>query len=179
MRRELSRPAPRLSRGLAWALLLGLAAAPTIARGQVPQPEIPDLSKRSGLITRFVPIVPNLPHDKDRDDWYDTRFVDHPRLWKNQNYNIKNSGLYGLDWGGNCTATVYPFFYGTPGGSIGPECRPWPRPLRFIQGLVHPFRPIGMYYDQGAYVPIYDLDPVVPGPGSYPIPWYLPNPAGG
>jgi hypothetical protein len=36
-----------------------------------------------------------------------------------------------------------------------------------------------MYYDQGSYVPIYDLDPIVPGPGPYPVPWYFRGPDGG
>jgi hypothetical protein len=154
---------------------------PTIARGQVPQPRIPELDKRSGLITRFIPIRSNLPHDRERDDWYDTRFVDRPRVTSHQNYNIKQGGLYGLHWRADCTATVYPYFFGTPGGSIGPECRPWPIPFRSLQRFTHPFQPVAMYYDQGVYGPVIDLDPLVPGPGPAPFwfPWYIRNPSGG
>ncbi len=51
--------------------------------------------------------------------------------------------------------------------------KPWPRPLRFFQGLAHPWRPVGMYYQMGSYVPIFDLDPIAPGPGPYPVPVVL------
>jgi hypothetical protein len=49
------------------------------------------------------------------------------------------------------------------------------------QAFLQPFRPIGYYYDQGSYVPLYDLDPIVPGPGPVPYVWpfYLRNPHGG
>ncbi len=153
-----------------------LAAAP--AFGQVPQPHISDTSERSGLVTRFVPIEPHLPPDPRRDTFYDTRFGDPPNLRKHPN-GIKNGGLYGLRWGSRCTATIVPFFYGTPGGAVTPDCVRGPKVLRYAQGIVKPFKPVGMYYDQGAYVPVYDLDPFVPGPGAYPWPWYYRGPRGG
>ena len=53
-----------------------------------------------------------------------------------------------------------------PGQStVDSSSRPWWRPLRFFQGLAHPFRPVGMYYQIGSYVPIYDLDPIAPDRG--------------
>ena len=157
-------------------LALGLAA-PLASLGQDPQPLVPDLKERSGLLGRFIPITPNLPPDRSRDTWYDTRWGD-VRI-PHRVDNIRNGGLYGFGWKGDCTATVAPYFYGTAAGQVGPECRPGPRSLRVFQGLVHPFKPVGMYYDQGAYVPLYDLDPFVPGPGPYPIPWFFRNPKGG
>src|SRR3954462_9401684 len=36
--------------------------------GQLPQPLIPDIHERSGLLDRFIPIEPHLPPDKDRDN---------------------------------------------------------------------------------------------------------------
>ena len=79
----------------------------------------------------------------------------------------------------NCTASIYPYFYGSPGKStINSDCYPWHRSLRVFQSFVKPFKPVGMYYDQGSYVPVYDLNPLVPGPGPYPYPWYC-NPARG
>ena len=39
--------------------------------------------------------------------------------------------------------------------------------------MAHPFRPVGMYYQMGSYVPIYDLDPIASGPGPYPYPFYF------
>ena len=164
-------------RALGLVLTLALAASP--ARGQIPQPTVPEMAERSGLITRYEPNRPLLPPDPRRDTFYNgLRFNDKAEV-KHPN-NVRQGGLYGYRWPAPCTQSVYPYFYGAPGGgTIGPDCTPWPRPLRLAQGLVHPFRPVGMYYDQGSYVPIYDLDPLVPGPGSYPWPFYIKNPRGG
>ncbi|MBV8314734.1 MAG: hypothetical protein JOZ53_07340 [Planctomycetaceae bacterium] len=170
MRRGLPRPG-----WSAWPVLgaLGVAVflAARPAAGQIPEPRISDLTERSGLYTHFTSIEPNLPPDRRRDIFYDTRWDDNPRI-KHQNW-IKGGGLYGLPWKADCTQSVYPYFYGAPGQStIDPGCRRWWRPLRYIQAFARPFRPVGMYYDQGSYVPLIDLDPIVPGPGPYPIPWY-------
>ena len=79
---------------------------------------------------------------------------------------VQTQGLYGLGLKTPDTQSIYPFFYGMPGQStIDSSSRPWWRPLRFFQGLAHPWRPVGMYYQFGSYVPIYDLDPIAPGPG--------------
>jgi hypothetical protein len=160
------------------AASLVVALAGTSARAQLPQPREPDIKKRSGLLTRFIPIEPHLPPDPYRDTFWDTRFGDQPTPPLPN--CIKGGGLYGFFWRAKCTASIYPYFYGSPGeNSLGPECRRCWKPLRYAQGLVHPFRPVGMYYDQGSYVPIHDLDPFVPGPGPYPFPWYLGGPHGG
>ncbi len=162
--------------GILMALFLFAEAAPTF--GQIPQPEVPEVQKRSGLFTRFVPIEPHLPPDPRRDTFYDTRFGDQPDT-PHPN-SIKGGGLYGKVWKSRCTASVYPYFYGSPGQStITADCYPEHRSLRFFQGLFHPFKPVGMYYDQGSYVPIHDLQPIVPGPGPYPIPWFYRGPGGG
>jgi hypothetical protein len=149
-----------------------LAICSATARAQAPQPFVPDITERSGLLMRFAATPELLPPDKHRDNFYNTRYADKgpvncPNWYATQ-------GLYGLGWKTPATESVYPFFYGMPGQStVDSSSRPWWRPLRFFQGLAHPFRPVGMYYTMGSYVPIYDLDPVVPGPGPYPYPAYI------
>ena len=147
------------------------ALSPATARAQAPQPFVPDITERSGLLMRFAATPELLPADKHRDKFYNTRYADKGPV-KCPNW-YATQGLYGLGWKTPATESVYPFFYGMPGQStVDSSSRPWWRPLRFFQGLAHPFRPVGMYYQMGSYVPIYDLDPVVPGPGPYPYPAY-------
>jgi len=149
-----------------------LALSGATARAQAPQPFVPDISERSGLLMRFAATPELLPPDKHRDKFYNTRYADKGPV-KCPNW-FATQGLYGLGMKTPATESVYPFFYGMPGQStVDSSSRPWWRPLRFFQGLAHPFRPVGMYYQMGSYVPIYDLDPVVPGPGPYPYPFYL------
>ena len=89
-----------------------------------------------------------------------------PILHPNHPNWFRSGGLYGRRWPGYCTASFSPYFFGSPGQStVGPDCKPWPRILKGPQTLVHPFRPVCYYYDQGTYVPVYDLDPLAPGPG--------------
>jgi hypothetical protein len=162
-----------------WALALVvpvlaavLTSAPTPVLAQLPEPGIPEINRRSGLLGRFIPIRSTLPGDKKRDDWFDTRWGDPPNERKRPN-SIHNGGLYGLPWRADCSASYYPYFFGSPGVSTMSEnCRPWPRAFRFPQMLLHPFKPVCFYYDQGSYVPVYDLDPLVPGPGPWPWPFY-------
>jgi len=160
--------------------LMALAAllAPALrASAQVPQPHIADTTVRSGLISRFDRIESHLPPDTRRDTWYHTRWGDKPHGHRPN--SIKEGGMYGHLLRANCTASIYPYFLGSPGkSSITCDCYPWPRPLRTLQGFIKPFKPVGMYYDQGSYVPVHDLDPLVPGPGALPFPWYY-NPARG
>lgn len=159
----------------ALVLGLGLAAAvtgATAARAQVPQPKLPQIEQRSGLIQRYMPIESHLPPDPRRDQWYDTRWGDPPNFRKHHNF-YPNGGLYGLFWKAKDTQSFYPYFYGAPGQStITADSRPVPTALRPLSAMVHPFKNVGMYYEQGSYVPIYDLDPVVPGPGPMIWPWY-------
>ncbi len=151
-------------------LWFSLAGAP--AWGQPPQPFVPEISERSGLLMRFAGTPEFLPPDPHRDFFYNTRYGDtgtisHPNWFKTQ-------GLYGLGLKTPDTQSVYPFFYGMPGQStVDSSSRPWWRPARFFQGIVQPWRPVGMYYNMGSYVPIYDLDPIAPGPGPYPFPFYF------
>ena len=172
-------PAPRALAGLSLLVLFTVAVP---ARAQVPQPFFPTVEQRSGLVTRFVPIEPWLPHDKYRDTFYDTRWTDHPDTHPTHPNTVCDGGLYGRRWPGYCTASFAPYFFGSPGQStVGPNCKPWPRVLKLPQTLLHPFRPVCYYYDQGTYVPIYDLDPAAPGPGRVPniFPFYLKDPHGG
>jgi hypothetical protein len=164
--------------------LIGLAAcawmlvAGALAWGQDPLPYVPDARARSGLLTRFTPVPNLLPPDPRRDTFYGTRYGDYP-VKKFPNYMCEG-GLYGDPLKGDCTACVRPYFWGAPGASsIGPECtslHPWGR---WIGNFVHPCRPVGMYYDRGCYVPIYDLDPWVPGPGPFPWPYFMKRHIGG
>jgi hypothetical protein len=169
-----------LSGSQAFGLLgfaLALAAVPAFGQS-VPEPRVPDIMQRSGLLMRFTPIEPRLPPDPRRDTFYDTRWDDNSKIYRIN--GIKGGGLYGLPWKADCTKSVYPYFYGSPGqDTLTCNCKPWWPPLRIVQGLVQPFRPVGMYYDQGSYVPIYDLDPIVPGPGVVTWPWFLGGPPGG
>jgi hypothetical protein len=153
------------------ALLVAAAflASARPAQAQLPAPRVRDLEQRSGLMTRFQPLVKRtLPHDPKRDDWYDTRWADNPDI-RHPN-DCHHGGLYGLKYGNRCTEAVYPFFRGAPGAStIGPKCEPARLDtIRLYDNFIHPWRPVGMYYTKGVYVPIYDLDPLVPGPGPFP-----------
>jgi hypothetical protein len=140
--------------------------------GIPPQPTLSYIEQRSGLLTRFTPIIPNLPPDPKRDQWYDTRWGDPPNMRRHPNF-YTNGGLFGLRWGAPCTRSVYPYFFGVPGqDTLTQDCKPVRPLLRNLSALVHPFKPVGFYYDQGSYVPVYDLDPVVPGPGSWPFPFF-------
>ncbi len=167
-----STPSRRRWWGLALALTLGLAslvAPATPARAQGVQPIFPNVNQRSGLLTRYTPeIRSNLPPDPDRDQFYLGRrwgepSPKHPNLFC-------NSGLYGLQYKNQCTACYSPYFSGSPGGTTAPGCC---EPVRFrvLSNFVHPWRPVGGYYSGGCAVPIYDLDPFVPGPGRFPFPW--------
>ncbi len=152
------------------ALSSSSAARPALA--QPPKPFIPDITERSGLLMRSAASPEMLPPDPYRDSFYQTRYADSGRV-KHINSPFKQ-GLYGLGWKTPDTKSVYPYYYGIPGqNTIDSSSRPWFRPARFFQGLVHPFRPVGEYYSFGTYVPIYDLDPIAPGPGPYPYPFYF------
>jgi hypothetical protein len=143
--------------------------------GRVGGPIVPTLAERSGVISRHLPIAPTLPHDRDRDDFYQTRRGDHPP----RHYNwYATSGMYGLPLKNDCVVSFAPFFRGSPGGKYGECCEPH-RP-RVIGNLVHPWRPVYSYYSGGSYAPVYDLDPIVPGPGPFPFPlWYKKQHQGG
>ena len=154
------------------ALGLWVVLAGTTARAQPPQPFVPNISERSGLLMRFAGTEEVLPPDPHRDNFYNTRYGDQGVI-KHPNF-VLTQGLYGLGWKTNHTESVYPYFYGMPGQStVDSSSRHGWRPIRFLDNLAHPWRPVGMYYQFGTYVPIYDLDPLVPGPGPYPIPFYF------
>jgi hypothetical protein len=155
-----------------WFVLAGATA-----QAQPPQPFVPNITERSGLMMRFAAADEVLPHDPHRDNFYGTRYDDHTwgqhPIVKRPNW-LLSQGLYGLGWKVNDTQSVYPYFYGNPGQStVDASSRHGWRPLRFLDNWSHPWKPVGMYYQMGSYVPIYDLDPLVPGPGPYPIPFYF------
>jgi hypothetical protein len=166
--------------GLA-AIASMLVGGRSAVQAQVPQPRIPDIEERSGLIQRFkvYNFTTNLPKDPYRDNFYLTRVGDYAKPFDTNTYY--DGGLYGVRLPARDTASVYPFFYGTPGRStITPESKSWrPSCLRALQQLTHQRKPVGMYYDRGTYVPIYDLDSFSPGPGPDYWPWFFQGHRGG
>lgn len=164
-------------------LTLAVLGAPEPALAQLPAPRLANPQERSGLMTRYTPVLPRLPVDADRDSYLGTRYQDEqddsPLLLHPYN-SCRNGGMYGKKLCDACTAAVYPYFHGSPGGRIGPECKGHdPVTGRWFTNIVHPFKPVGMYYDRGVYVPIYDLDWFVPGPGPFPWSHFFKRPTGG
>ncbi len=169
-------------RPVPWKFLVwGLAALGfgSVAEAQIPQPRIPDIQERSGLLQRFRPPRSNLPQDPQRDNFYGPRYGNHAKVVDSNTYY--DGGLYGVRLPARDTASVYPFFYGSPGRStITPESKSWrPSYLRGLQQLVNQRKPVGMYYDRGNYVPIYDLDSLAPGPGPDYWPFFFQGSRGG
>lgn len=146
---------------------VGACVFASTARAQDPRPLVPTEARRSGLLTRHMPIVPRLPHDPDRDDFYQTFRKDQPPDLVHPN-NWFTKGLYGLPLKDDCTYAFRPYFWGSLGGKWGAECQKvaW-SPLG---NVIHPWRPVYHYYAGGSYSPVYDLDPLVAGPGPYPFP---------
>ena len=95
------------------SLVLSCTAGAQEPAGRAGGPVLSQNAQRSGVITRHMPIQPNLPHDPDRDDFYQTRRGDQPVTRPNW---INTSGLYGLPLKGDCTVSFSPYFNGTPGG---------------------------------------------------------------
>ena len=91
-----------------WALL---ASAPAWA--QPPQPFVPEISERSGLLMRFASTPEVLPPDPHRDSFYNTRYADSGTI-KHPNW-FATQGLYGLGMKTPATQSIYPYFYGNPG----------------------------------------------------------------
>ena len=108
---------------------------------------MPDINERSGLIQRFnvYNFKSNLPKDPYRDNYYGTRFGNYGKVHDTNTYY--DGGLYGVRLPGRDTASVYPFFYGSPGRStITPESKSWrPGCLGALQQLTHQRKPVGMY----------------------------------
>ena len=179
--RRVPSPDQRLAAfGLA-AIACSLLGLPGRALAQVPLPRVPEMTERSGLLQRFETynFTNNLPKDPYRDNFYRTRVGNHAKVLDTNTYY--NGGLYGVRLPVRDSASVYPFFYGAPGQStITPESRSWrPSFLRGVQQLTQQRKPVGMYYDRGSYVPIYDLDSFSPGPGPDYWPWFFQGSRGG
>jgi len=159
---------------LQWAFLslsLLTLTPPAMAQG----PHIPNMAQRSGLLGRYAPTMhENLPHDPDRDTFFGTYYGDRP-VAPGTNC-LCNGGLYGQRLNPGCVTCHNPFFYGANGQPKAqcPQCQPaYKHPLgRTAASLFHPRRPVGHYYQNGCQVPIYDLDPLVPGPGPDLWPFY-------
>ncbi len=160
------------------ALLAVAGTTPTQAQG----PHIPNMAQRSGLLSRFAPMMKtNLPHDPDRDTFFGTYYNDRPVAPNTD--NMFNGGMYGQRLDTKCTSTDGPYFYGTVSANRAncPECLPEYKTSfgRFGKTLLgNRWRPVGSYYQNGATVPIYDFRPFSPGPGQDLWPWYL-NGSGG
>ncbi len=156
------------------AALLAAAFADASARAQepVPIPRIPDANYRSGLLTRWTPIEPHLPPDPRRSYYHNLRWTRDPEPLPKEKNCMLNGGLYGATprWKSDCTACYSPYFRGAPGENTIKPGQVVNRPFRVVENFVHPFKPVGMYYQNGCYSPVYDLDPFVPGPGPFPYP---------
>jgi hypothetical protein len=158
------------------------AAEPPPPVGPLPsaKPVVWDVRQRSGLITRYSAVRAKLPPDPGRDTFYRTRWDDWYHPYPRGRNCYKDGGLYGRPLPANCTAAVSPSFRGAPGVSnITANCEPPSKYGRIFGNLVHPFRPVGMYYDRGVYAPVYDLDPLIPGPGPFPWNHYIKRHLGG
>lgn len=166
----------RTTRPAALFGLATLAALTVSAPARAQGPAIPDMAERSGLLGRFAPVTRNsLPHDCHRDTFFGTRYGDFPTTGK---WNcIRGGGLYGLALDPGCTTCTSPQFTGAPGqpSANAPGCNPGPKTQLGLLGqkFVHPFKPVGHYYQHGCWVPIYDLDPLVPGPGRDLWPFFI------
>lgn len=159
------------------AVLATLALLSSSAGAQAPPdgPAVPDVRERSGLFTRIVPIDPHLPPDRKRDVFYNSKWL--PRLQHNRGIWIndwKDGGLYGRVLPAGCTTCRAPYFRGLPGPqTVDPACEPHNKYSRVFGNFTKPFKPVDTYYAGGCYVPVYDLDPFVPGPGWFP--WWTPD----
>jgi hypothetical protein len=181
MRREMTKSFQRALLSTA-TLVLGVVGGSANIQAQAPEPNLPDIHERSGLLRRFEigsRFRTNLPKDPNRDNYYNTRFGDHAKILPTN--NPLDGGLYGVRLPARDTASVYPFFYGSPGEStITADSKPVrPSFLRAPQQFFHHRKPVGMYYDRGSYVPIYDLDSFSPGPGPDYWPWFFQGSRGG
>ncbi len=177
MRRGTTTRRAMLGFGLGVLTVAVLAGSPSYAQ-YTPGARVPELEQRSGLIGRFAPVATTLPHDPDRDDFYDTRYGP----WDPKHPNRSGTGgIYGQRWRATSTRSVAPYFPGVPGqDTITQGSAPTKHPAgRLISNYLHPWRPVGMYYESGSYVPIYDLDPNVIGPGPFPWGWYWNGSRGG
>ncbi len=158
--------------------IVAIVLASTAARAQEAAPIVRDVNQRSGLISRHIPITPNLPPDADRDKWFVTRWGDDHEQQRFPNW-IGTSGLYGRKYKTGCTACYSPYFTGSPGGQETLKHTCGKSHFRAVTNIVHPFRPVCTYYAGGCYSPVYDLDPLVPGPGPFPWPFFFKRPTGG
>ncbi len=162
--------------------LAGMLLAAAGAQAQMLQARVPDVRQRSGLVSRFAVPPAYLPPDADRDAFEGTRYADEQDnvpVFAPRN-SWRNGGMYGRMLSPACTKTEYPYFQGTPAGAICDECKSaHPAIQRWVLNPFQPFKPVGMYYDRGAYVPVYDFDWTVPGPGPFPWSHFFKRPTGG
>jgi hypothetical protein len=154
------------------------------AAGQEPRALVEPAERRSGLFTRHQPMIaPRLPVDEDRDVSYGTHWQDRKQVhgFLHPNNSWLDGGMYGRKLRADCVQSHYPFFLGAPGRSTidCEECAPPNKYWRYVRNAVHPMRPVGSYYSGGSYVPIYDLDYFVPGPGPFPWNHYIKQHIGG
>ena len=156
-------------------VIASLTLVSSLAQAQADGPLVPDLRERSGLFTRIVPIEPRLPVDQKRDAFYNSKWMPRHKLsWGKWPNSWKDGGLYGRVLPAGCTTCRSPYFQGLPGPqAVDPACEPLGHGERVFGNILKPFKPVDVYYAGGCYVPVYDLDPLVPGPGWFP--WWVPD----
>ncbi len=163
---------PRLAAGFVFAAVLLVGPA---CRAQNSNVYVPETNQRSGNVTRVVPRVRELPPDPYRENFYETQWA------RRQTFHFPNSlthgGVYGVPWRSDCVQCNNPNFRGYTGkSSVGSQCSYTHRGARWYSNFVHPFKPVCAYYDGGCYSPVYDLDPLVTGPGPFPWPYLFFDP---
>ncbi|MEW4569575.1 hypothetical protein AB1L88_17050 [Tautonia sp. JC769] len=157
------------------AVLAAFSLLTSLAHAQADGPAVPDVRERSGLFTRIVPIEPNLPVDRKRDTFFNSKWMPrNPAFWGRGPNSWKDGGLYGRVLPAGCTSCRTPYFRGVPGDqTVDATCEPFNHVERVFGNFIKPFKPVDVYYSGGCYVPVYDLDPMVPGPGWFP--WWVPD----
>lgn len=141
-------------------------------------PRVADIHERSGLFTRLQPFNRPLPHDPYRDNFYGTKYDDRPDNRRPNDW--KHGGLYGQYWEPSPARSIKPYSIAVPGvDTITPDKAPALGFKRWVSGITEPFRPVKYYYQSGHYVPVYDLDPLVTGPGPFPWPFFYKEKHGG
>ena len=169
----------RFSQIILPALMCWLMIGSHTAQAQVDYaPRVVDVHERSGLFTRLQPFNRPLPHDPHRDTFYGTKYDDRPDSRRPNDW--KHGGLYGQYWEPTPARSMKPYFRGAPGvDTITPDKAPALGLQRWVSGITEPFRPVKYYYQSGSYVPVYDLDPLVTGPGTFPWPFFYKEKHGG
>ena len=138
MRRDpdLDHPA---GRPRAWPPSPRLLGGRPAARAQIPQPHIPDINQRSGLLQRFNATTSRPTCRRTPTATTSTAPASATTPRSSTPTPIYDGGLYGVRLPARDTASVYPFFYGSPGQStITAESKSWRPSCLRARPAAHP-----------------------------------------